>query len=111
MYAVQLSKIAHLDQGTNPKHKYRLSGEWIESRPYEKHPGVLVDEKFDISQPSVLAAQKTNQILHCIKRCLASRWKEVILPLSSALVTPGALCSALEPPAHERHGPIRMSQF
>lgn len=29
----------------NPKHKYKLSREWIESSPKEKHLGTVVDEK------------------------------------------------------------------
>lgn len=37
------SKVKHLRQG-NPKHKYKLSREWIESHPEEKDMGVLVDE-------------------------------------------------------------------
>ncbi|GAB0180681.1 triadin [Grus japonensis] len=34
-------KVLHMDQG-NPKHIYRLGGEWIESRPEEKDLGVLM---------------------------------------------------------------------
>jgi len=60
-------KVLHMGQG-NPKHKYRVGGEWIESSPYEKDLGVLIDQELNMTRHRVLAAHKANHTLGCIKK-------------------------------------------
>jgi len=79
--------VMHLDRG-NPQYQYQLGDEGIESSPAEKDLGVLADEKLDMSRQSVLTSQKVNLILGCIKRSVASRSRQVILPLCPAVVRP-----------------------
>ena len=80
-------KILHLGW-RNPRHLYRLEGAVLESSSVEKDLGVLMDDKLNMSQKCALAVWKVNGILGSIMRGVASRDREVIVPLYSALVNP-----------------------
>ena len=78
-----------------------------ERSPLQKDIGVPVDERFNMSQQCVLSAWKANCILGCITRGVASRVKEVIVPLYPRNTPPGVLCPDLGPPTQERCGGFR----
>ncbi|KFQ19100.1 hypothetical protein N331_05119, partial [Merops nubicus] len=95
-------RVLHLGWG-NPKHRYRTGRVWIESSPEEKDLGVLVGKNLSMSQQPMSAAQKANCILSSIKRSMASRSRNAILPLFSALVRPHLEhCVLLWRPQHKK---------
>lgn len=77
----------------NPSHQYRLAGSRVAGKWVgQKAPGGLVDTSLNVSQQYHLAARKGKDILGCMRRSVANRSMEVILPLYSALVGPHSKC-------------------
>ena len=72
-------KVLHLGWD-NLRYMYRLGP------AREGHGSPDGQKKMDMSQQRMLTAQKANSILGCMKRRVASREREVIVPLYSGLV-------------------------
>ncbi|GAB0208703.1 mitochondrial enolase superfamily member 1 [Grus japonensis] len=80
-------RVLHLGRN-KPMHQYRLGVDLLGSSSAEKDLGVLVDKKLSMSQQCALVAKKAHGSLGCIQKSVASRSREVILPLYSALLRP-----------------------
>jgi len=78
------SKFRVLHLGRNDRmHQYRLGDDLKEKISTEKDLGVLVDNRLAVSQQYVVMTKKASGILGCTKRSVASRSRELILPLST----------------------------
>ncbi|GAB0185371.1 mitochondrial enolase superfamily member 1 [Grus japonensis] len=85
-------------------HQYRLGVDLLGSSTAEKDLEVLVDKKLSMNQQCALVAKAANGILGCIEKSMASRSREVILPLCSALLRPHLeFCVQLWAPQFKKH--------
>jgi len=80
-------RILHLGRNKS-MHQYRLGADLMDCSSAERDLGVPVDDRLTMSQQCALVVNKANGILGCIKRSVASRSREVLLPLYTALVRP-----------------------
>ena len=80
-------KVLHLGRN-NPMQQYMLAAAQLESSLAEKDLGVLGDTRLNMGQQCAPVAKKVNGILGCMRRSIASRLREVIIPPCSSFSQP-----------------------
>ncbi|KAK4827884.1 LOW QUALITY PROTEIN: hypothetical protein QYF61_022307 [Mycteria americana] len=80
-------KVLYLGKHNSGVH-HRLGSTQLGRSSVERDPGVLVDNKLNMSEQCAAAAKQANRMLGCINKAITSRDKEVIISLYSALVRP-----------------------
>ena len=80
-------RVLHLGRNSR-KYQYRLGHDLLERSSAVQNLEVQVDNRLAMSQQCAQVAKKANGILKGIQRSVASRSRQVILSLLSALVRP-----------------------
>ena len=69
----------------NSMYQDRLGADLLERSSVEKDTGVLVDNRLAVNHQCAFVARKANSILGCIKKRMASRPREMIFSIHSAM--------------------------
>ena len=73
-------RVLHLGRN-NPRHQSRLGLDLLESSSAERELGVLVDDRLTMNRQCALVSIKADDLLGWIKKSVASRSREVLLPI------------------------------